>query len=123
MKQSTEYVETNKSTEYIETTKPTKYIETTKPTEYIGTDKHSENIENNDQCIIDDILNGECDHKITSDLIEKVHSYLQDHINKDSNEIYKTENAIFQISTLEEQKNSNDPDTSSIDIGECEGIK
>ena len=118
----TEYVETTKPTEYIETTKPTKYIETTKPTEYIETDKHSENIENNDQCILDDILNGDCNNKITSKLIEKVHSYLQSHINKDSNEIYKTENAIFQISTLEEQKNSNDPDTSSIDIGECEKI-
>ena len=30
-------------------------------------------------------------------LIEKVHSYLQSDINKNSNEIYKTENAIFQI--------------------------
>ena len=36
------------------------------------------------------------------------------------NSIIKTENVIIQFSTVETQKNSEDPDISSIDLGECE---
>ena len=121
-----EYIETNKPTEYIKTNKLTEYIETyiktNKHTEYIETDKQSENIKNNTQCSQDIILKGECNSKITSEQIGDVYSYLKNNIKKDSNEIIKTENVIFQVSTLNEQKNSNDPDTSSIDIGDCEKI-
>ena len=140
----TEYIETNKITEYIKTNKPTEFIETNKNTEYIetyiqtnkhiesietikyteyiDTDNYSESIDYNEQFIKELISNGECNCKITSEQIEDIYSTLKKNINKDSNEIIKTENAVFQISTLEEQKNNNAPDTSSIDIGECEKI-
>ena len=118
----TEYIETTKPTEYIETTKPTEYIETTKPTEYIETDNNSGKLENIYEFTKDEILNDECNSKLTSEQIGDIYSFLSTKINKDSNELIKTENAIFQISTLEEQKNNNDPDTSSIDIGDCEKI-
>ena len=38
------------------------------------------------------------------------------------NKIIQTENVIFQISTLEDQKNSNNPNVSTIDLGKCENI-
>ena len=38
------------------------------------------------------------------------------------NTIIQTKNVIFQISTLEMQKNSYNPNVSSIDLGECENI-
>ena len=38
------------------------------------------------------------------------------------NKIIETENVIFQISTLEDQKNSLNPNVSTIDLGECENI-
>ena len=38
------------------------------------------------------------------------------------NKIIQTENVALQISTLEEQKNSLNPDISTIDLGECEKI-
>ena len=38
------------------------------------------------------------------------------------NKIIRTENVIFQISTLEEQKNSFNPNISTVDLGECQNI-
>ena len=110
-----------------ETNKPTEYIENTKPTEYIETDKHSENIENNDQCIDEYILKDEIISKIKIEQIGEIYSLLKDNINiinlnEDSKKIFKANNTIFQISTLEEQKNINGPNTSSIDLGDCEKI-
>ena len=98
------------------------YPKPTKPTEYIEADNNSGKIENIYECTKDEILNDECNNKLTSEQIGDIYSFLSTKINKDSNELIKTENAIFQISTLEEQKNNNDPDTSSIDIGDCEKI-
>ena len=42
--------------------------------------------------------------------------------NTNENTIIKTENVIMQYSTLEAQKNSDDPEVSNIDLGECEDI-
>ena len=89
---------------------------------YIEINNHTENIENYNQWTKEIILKGGCNSTITSEQIGDIYSYLQNNIKNNSNEIIKTENAIFQISTLEEQKNNNDPDTSSIDIGDCERI-
>ena len=36
------------------------------------------------------------------------------------NTIIQTQNVVFQISTLAEQKNSDNPNISSIDLGECQ---
>ena len=41
---------------------------------------------------------------------------------KGENTIIQTENVIFQVSTLEDQKNSNNPNISTIDLGVCETI-
>ena len=38
------------------------------------------------------------------------------------NTVVETENVVLQISTLKDQKNSINPNVSSIDLGECENI-
>ena len=45
---------------------------------------------------------------------------MKSNITVDANETIETENVIFQISSLEEQKNINNPNTSSIDLVDCE---
>ena len=57
---------------------------------------------------------------MTIEQIEEIYNQLKSKITVDANEIIETENVIFQISSLEEQKNSNNPNVSSIDLGECE---
>ena len=66
------------------------------------------------------ILNGEFKGKITSEQIENIHNELKSKLTPDVNKIIETENVIFQLSTLEEQKNNDNPNVSSIDLGECE---
>ena len=55
--------------------------------------------------------------------MKEVYQYLKDYyvdnFNGESN-IINTENLIFQVSTFEYQKNMNDPNISSIDLGKCE---
>ena len=65
-------------------------------------------------------MEGNCNGKVSNDQIGKVYDLLKQKIAADANELIETENVIFQISTLEVQKNSNNPNVSSIDLGECE---
>ena len=44
---------------------------------------------------------------MTNEQIEEIYNQLKSKITVDANEIIETENVIFQISSLEEQKNSN----------------
>ena len=77
---------------------------------------------NLDLCTEKDILEGKCKGKISSENIKKIFDQLKQTISSDSNEIIETENVVFQLSTLEEQKNNNNPNVSSIDLGECEQL-
>ena len=74
------------------------------------------------ECTNDDILAGKCSSKISNDQIKSIYDYLRSHINSSSSQIISTENVIFQISSLHEQKENNNPNISSIDLGECEKI-
>ena len=55
------------------------------------------------------------------DDIDNVKELLESNITKHINEMYETDNVIFQISTLEKQKIYG-PKVSSIDLGECEQL-
>ena len=57
---------------------------------------------------------------MTNEQINQIYNNLKQKISPDVNEIIETENVKFQLSTFEEQKNSNNPNISSIDLGECE---
>ena len=53
---------------------------------------------------------------------QSIYKELQSQISPNKSQIRETENAIFQISSLTEQKNNDNPNISSIDLGECEAI-
>ena len=130
---------TEKPTEPI-TEKPTEPI-TERPTEPI-TEKLTEKIteemtefitekkvelkteEIKNDCSIDNILNNKCDEgSVSEEQMEKLYDkIIEDYLHnyKGNNTIIQTQNVVFQISSLEEQKNSNNPNVSSIDLGECE---
>ena len=84
-------------------------------------DKNSEALGNN--CTIDEIINNECNKTIDNKQINQLYDNLQKDLvengYKEQKEIY-TENTVFQISTLEEQKNNENKDISLIDLGDCE---
>ena len=69
-----------------------------------------------------EIFEGKCKGKISCENIKKIFDRLKQTISSDSNKIIETENVVFQLSTLEEQKNNNNPNISSIDLGECEQL-
>ena len=53
---------------------------------------------------------------------QSIYKELQSQISPNKSQIRETENAIFQISSLTEQKNNDNPNISSIDLRECEAI-
>ena len=57
---------------------------------------------------------------MTNDQVGEIYTKLTSNISAYSNKIIETQNVIFQISTVEEQKNSDNPNISSIDLGDCE---
>ena len=57
---------------------------------------------------------------MTNEQIERIYNILKEKISVDTNEMIETENAIFQITTLEQQKDNNNPNVSTIDLGDCE---
>ena len=98
--------------------------ETESSTEIQSSEKPSEPVKNEEICEINEILDNKCKGEITEEQIEKIYSYIKQNLisnyNENDNIIINSENAIFQISSSEEQKNSNNPNISNIDLGECE---
>ena len=75
-------------------------------------------------CINEEIINDKCSNEeIKEDQIKIIYYYLLSKVNSNiTNIIIKTKNVIFQLSTLDMQKNLNDNTISSIDFGECEDL-
>ena len=70
----------------------------------------------------DEIIEGNYKGKLTSEQISKLYNNLKESINSNTSKLIEAGNVIIQISTLEDQKNNDNPNVSSIDIGECEDI-
>ena len=109
---------TEKTEPYLEET------ETNIETEKI-TDKATEY--SNKTCTNEQILKGNCSGGSMSNyqVGEIFNTFKETVLTKDykgENTIIETENVILQISTLNDQKNSLNPNFSSIDLGECENI-
>ena len=68
------------------------------------------------------ILNSQYDKEISIEIIKKVYKELKKIVSIDSNIIIETKNVNFQMSSLEIQKNSKNPNISSIDLGICAEI-
>ena len=80
-----------------------------------------------EECSNEQILNNECkEGKITNEQITDCYNqFKEDYLTKDykgENKIIQTENAVFQLTKLDYQKDDTNPDISSIDLCECESI-
>ena len=111
--------ETNEKTEKI-----TDKITIGDDTENLISDE-MKNENKNVSCINEELLkNKYCNGTITEEQIGEIHDNIKDaYVNKEhkgNNTIFKTDNVIFQVSTHEDQKNSDYIDISSIDLGICE---
>ena len=78
-------------------------------------------------CTNDEIKEGKCsDGSMKNDQVKVIFEDFKNSVlneeYKGENKVIETENVILQISTLEEQKNSLNPNISTIDLGECESI-
>ena len=87
----------------------------------------TEGLKGKKTCSNDDILNGKCaDGIMENDQVSELYESLIDDILKGNyegeNKVIETENVIIQLSTLEDQKNSLNPNISNIDLVECEDI-
>ena len=92
--------------------------------EIIKTDIYNKTIE---ECSNDKIINNKCQNsKMSNEQIGIIYEEIKENILKKDydrqNKVIQTENVIFQLSKLDEQKEENNPEVSSIDIGECENI-
>ena len=101
---------------------PIKIIEDTKII-----DKNPEEINEKIQksCENEDVLNNKCQKGIiTEKQIEELNIKIkEDYLSKEfngKNNIIITENALFQITTLENQTDPNNTDLSTVDLGDCE---
>ena len=95
-----------------------------------NTEKVSEELIDKNKCSKEDILLNKCkEGLIDEEQIKKVYediksTYLKGNYtgnNTLNNTIIQTQNVIFQISTLEDQKNTDNQNVSNIDLGLCEG--
>ena len=68
------------------------------------------------------ILTGKHEMKITNEQLQTIYNEMKSQIGPNKSQIIETENVIFQISSLDEQKNNENPNISSIELGECEDI-
>ena len=72
------------------------------------------------KCTSQEVIEGGCTNLIAKEQIEEIYKYIKENIFKNiSNIILESKNVIFQVSSLESQKN-NKVNISSIDIGSCE---
>ena len=75
-------------------------------------------------CSNQNILDGNCQESIYTEQIKEIYLILKSQILngnfQNKSKIIYTENVVFQISTIEEQKLSNLLNVSSVDLGECE---
>ena len=122
-----EQKETIKNVEDIKTVEKEEEKDTIKNEEdYKTVEKEDEKKEKN-SCEINEIKEGKCADKIMeNDQIEDIYNEYKENIKSGQfngeDTIIQTKNVIIQISTMESQKNSQNPNVSTIDLGECENI-
>ena len=80
-----------------------------------------------EKCSIEGIIKNNCrDEIMKNEQIVQVYNAIKDNILTEEyngeDTVIQTKNVIFEISTLEGQKNNNNSNISSIDLGECENI-
>ena len=75
-------------------------------------------------CSYEEIIFNQCKNiKLNNDQIEDIYDIMKDIFLSDfdgQTKVVSTENVVYQITTTEFQKNNDDPEVSSIDLGTCE---
>ena len=95
-------------------------INTSIETTITKSDEQNENNENN--CTNEEIMENKCSNKkITVNQVSQIKENLLKNYTSE-NTIIKTDNIIIQLSTLDEQKNSDSLEISNVDLGDCETI-
>ena len=131
---TTQLIETTQlkidTTQLIETTQLK--IDTTQIINHIQiknfiTEEIIKNEDDPNSCLKEEIIKNECkDGKMSDAQVDEIYNAIKEKIltedYKGENTIVQTENVIFQVSTLEDQKNNDYPNISTIDLGECENI-
>ena len=88
-------------------------------------DSKTENIVNKKNCTVEGIIDNLCrNEEINNEITQKIYNRLkQDCLNYEcakQNKIVEIKNILFQMSTLENQKNDTYSKASNLDLGECE---
>ena len=99
-------------------------------TQFFNTTQINSDTSNNEDsnfCTIDQIFNNECENiKMNSGQVSEIYDKLKNNMKtvyyNGTNKIIQTENVVFQLSTLEDQKNNEKLGISSIDLGKCQNI-
>ena len=103
----------------IAQTEPKEIVHTEPTTNVQITEKDIDNICSNDKILKNKCLEGSIETEQFNELFEIIKgTYLNS--SYENNTIIQTKNIIFQISKLEDQKNSDNENISSIDLGDCE---
>ena len=77
----------------------------------------------NEECKFNQIIENKCNREITNDQVNQVYTHVkQTLINNNNSTVIKTENTIFQVTPINEQKELNDPTFSNVDLGQCETL-
>ena len=124
--------EVEKEKEIIKYEEDSKTIEKEEEKEIINHEKENEEKEKEKEkeknsCEESEIIKGNCiDKMMGNDQLEDIYKQFKNNIlaNDYNGEdtVIQTKNVIIQISTAESQKNSSNPNISTIDLGECENI-
>ena len=77
-------------------------------------------ISNKTNCSIDDMIESKCSLSFSNGNITDIYNQIKSQIKSNKSMIISTEKITFQISPLKEQKSNNNPNISSIDLGDCE---
>ena len=73
-------------------------------------------------CTNEDIIQNKCDEKISIPQKESIKDKILNKNYTKENILIKTKNIIIQLSTTKAQENSEEPDVSHINLGDCENI-
>ena len=89
----------------------------------INNEKKNEEFFEENICLNEEILKNKCKANISNEKMTEIYNYLKNELinneYEEKTEIY-TNNTVYQISTIKEQKDNNNLNISSIDFGECE---
>ena len=76
-----------------------------------------------EKCNFTEIIENKCKGEITSNQVNQVYTHITTNLIKNKNNtVIKTDNTIFQVSQIDQQKDLSIPTISNVDLGDCEKL-